>query len=63
MEQEEDFRADWLRGANTGNDYWVLAEAFIAAKREGKVGRKLVHFPPSRFPCIYNFFRRSVRHL
>ncbi|KAJ7856790.1 hypothetical protein B0H13DRAFT_2576324 [Mycena leptocephala] len=41
MEQEEDFRADWLRGAHTGNDYWVLAEAFIAAKREGKVGREV----------------------
>ncbi|KAJ7868512.1 hypothetical protein B0H13DRAFT_1897088 [Mycena leptocephala] len=41
MEQKEDFRADWLRGAYTGNDYWVLAEAFIAAKREGKVGREV----------------------
>ncbi|KAJ7856774.1 hypothetical protein B0H13DRAFT_1902497 [Mycena leptocephala] len=37
MEQEEDFRVDWLRGAHTGYDYWALAEAFIAAKRAGKV--------------------------
>ncbi|KAJ7868503.1 hypothetical protein B0H13DRAFT_2558641 [Mycena leptocephala] len=40
MEQEEDFRANWLHGAHTGYDYWTLAEAFIAAKRAGKVDRE-----------------------
>jgi hypothetical protein len=60
MEQEEDFRVDWLRGAHTGYDYWALAEAFIAAKRAGKVDRKLVHF---QLMWIYSIFRRSTRHL
>ncbi|KAF7359923.1 hypothetical protein MVEN_00718200 [Mycena venus] len=34
-----DFREDWLRGAEGGQDYWRLAETFIAAKRAGKVDR------------------------
>ncbi|KAJ7171305.1 hypothetical protein C8R46DRAFT_1262592 [Mycena filopes] len=28
---------DWIRGVQTGEDYWALAEEFIAAKRAGKV--------------------------
>ncbi|KAJ7793824.1 hypothetical protein B0H13DRAFT_2513490 [Mycena leptocephala] len=30
---------DWLRGAHTGDDYWALAESFLAEKRAGKVDR------------------------
>ncbi|KAF8172982.1 hypothetical protein K438DRAFT_1940318 [Mycena galopus ATCC 62051] len=30
---------DWLKGAVTGNNYWVLADAFIAARREGRTDR------------------------
>ncbi|KAJ7171333.1 hypothetical protein C8R46DRAFT_1262683 [Mycena filopes] len=32
-----DFRADWFRGVQTGEDHWTLAEEFIAAKRAGRV--------------------------
>ncbi|KAJ7856788.1 hypothetical protein B0H13DRAFT_1641286 [Mycena leptocephala] len=41
IEQDEDFRVDWLRGAHSGEDYWALADAFIAAKRAGRVERTL----------------------
>ncbi|KAJ7779700.1 hypothetical protein B0H16DRAFT_1878388 [Mycena metata] len=34
-----DYVADWFRGAQTGEDYWALAEEFIAAKRAGRVAR------------------------
>ncbi|KAJ6550165.1 hypothetical protein B0H19DRAFT_186779 [Mycena capillaripes] len=33
----------WPRGVQTGEDYWELAEAFIAAKRAGKVDRSRYH--------------------
>ncbi|KAJ7158157.1 hypothetical protein C8R46DRAFT_1292255 [Mycena filopes] len=32
-----DFKADWFRGVQTGEDHWTLAEEFIAAKRAGRV--------------------------
>ncbi|KAK7041991.1 hypothetical protein R3P38DRAFT_2888014 [Favolaschia claudopus] len=35
------FREDWLRGASTDEDYWALADEFIAAKRVGKVDKSL----------------------
>ncbi|KAJ6543043.1 hypothetical protein B0H19DRAFT_313538 [Mycena capillaripes] len=35
--EQQDWREDWLRGAHTGKDYWALADAFIAAKHQGKV--------------------------
>jgi hypothetical protein len=38
---ETDFRVEWLRGAQTGNDYWVFADSFIAARRAGEVDREL----------------------
>ncbi|KAJ7653630.1 hypothetical protein DFH06DRAFT_523853 [Mycena polygramma] len=38
---QTDFRLDWIRGATGGNDYWVLAETFIAAKRAGRISRSL----------------------
>ncbi|KAJ7909979.1 hypothetical protein B0H13DRAFT_618153 [Mycena leptocephala] len=38
---QTNFRVDWLRGAATGEDYWALADAFIAAKHAGKVDRSL----------------------
>ncbi|KAK7026386.1 hypothetical protein R3P38DRAFT_2949538 [Favolaschia claudopus] len=34
---------DWLRGAIIGEDYWALADRFIAAKRAGKVDRSCYH--------------------
>ncbi|KAJ6543054.1 hypothetical protein B0H19DRAFT_1172669 [Mycena capillaripes] len=34
---QNNWREDWLRGAHTGEDYWALADAFIAAKHQGKV--------------------------
>ncbi|KAF7341305.1 hypothetical protein MVEN_01866800 [Mycena venus] len=38
---QTNFRSDWLHGAATGEDYWTLAEAFIAAKYAGKVDGSL----------------------
>ncbi|KAJ7445066.1 hypothetical protein FB451DRAFT_1568205 [Mycena latifolia] len=32
-----DFERDWMRGALWGKDAWARAEAFVAAKRAGKV--------------------------
>ncbi|KAF7365935.1 hypothetical protein MVEN_00468800 [Mycena venus] len=39
--QQSDWRLDWLRGAaaTMGDDYWTLAEVFIAAKVAGKIDR------------------------
>ncbi|KAK7018214.1 hypothetical protein R3P38DRAFT_3399097 [Favolaschia claudopus] len=37
--RQSDFRADWIRGATTGIDYWTIADGFIAAKRAGKTDR------------------------
>ncbi|KAK6995713.1 hypothetical protein R3P38DRAFT_3074637 [Favolaschia claudopus] len=34
--RQTQFVDDWLRGATTGEDYWSLAERFIAAKRAGQ---------------------------
>ncbi|KAJ7480351.1 hypothetical protein B0H11DRAFT_2421164 [Mycena galericulata] len=36
---EDNFRVDWARGVFRGRDYWVLADAFLAARRAGKVDR------------------------
>ncbi|KAJ7624113.1 hypothetical protein DFH06DRAFT_757114 [Mycena polygramma] len=35
--EELDYEVEWLRGAQTGTDYWDLADDFIAARRAGKV--------------------------
>ncbi|KAJ6533789.1 hypothetical protein DFH09DRAFT_1181221 [Mycena vulgaris] len=32
-------RLDWLHGADSGEDFWALADAFIAARLAGKVDR------------------------
>ncbi|KAJ7744008.1 hypothetical protein DFH07DRAFT_978687 [Mycena maculata] len=37
---QSNFRADWYRGVYTGNDYWALGDAFLAARRAGKVDRE-----------------------
>ncbi|KAJ6563999.1 hypothetical protein B0H19DRAFT_74829 [Mycena capillaripes] len=37
FEQKMDWCLDWLRGARTGDDYWVLADEFLAARRAKKV--------------------------
>ncbi|KAJ7346253.1 hypothetical protein DFH08DRAFT_212194 [Mycena albidolilacea] len=39
LDQQTDWREDRLRGVATGEDYWTLADAFIAARREGRVDR------------------------
>ncbi|KAK7017754.1 hypothetical protein R3P38DRAFT_1315242 [Favolaschia claudopus] len=39
--EQSDFRADWIRGATTGVDYWSIADGFIAAKRAGKTDRTI----------------------
>jgi hypothetical protein len=33
------FYDDWIHGTSTGEDYWALVDEFIAARREGIVGR------------------------
>jgi hypothetical protein len=45
IQQDSDYRLDWLRGAVTGEDYWAIADAFIAARRLGEVDRT------SNFDC------------
>ena len=40
LHRQEDYRDDCLRGADTGDDFRTLVEAFMAAKRDGKVERK-----------------------
>ncbi|KAJ6534267.1 hypothetical protein B0H19DRAFT_1185649 [Mycena capillaripes] len=39
--QQTDWRLDWLRGTDGGDDYWALADAFIAVKRAGKIDRSI----------------------
>ncbi|KAJ7824961.1 hypothetical protein B0H14DRAFT_3468866 [Mycena olivaceomarginata] len=34
VDQETDWRADWLHGVTTGENYWTTSEAFIAARRD-----------------------------
>ncbi|KAJ7775478.1 hypothetical protein B0H16DRAFT_1713066 [Mycena metata] len=34
-----DYRLDWLRGADTGDDYWRVVDGFIKAKRAGVIDR------------------------
>jgi hypothetical protein len=45
IDQRTAYRVDWLRGADTNDDYWALADSFIAARRMAKVDRKLKHSP------------------
>ncbi|KAF7346629.1 Peptidylprolyl isomerase [Mycena sanguinolenta] len=37
VHQYTSFNQDWLRGTDTGRSYWALADAFLAAKDEGKI--------------------------
>ncbi|KAJ6506763.1 hypothetical protein C8R45DRAFT_1208756 [Mycena sanguinolenta] len=39
LSQTIDFRLDWLHHSDTGRDFWALADAFITARRQGKVDR------------------------
>ncbi|KAJ6564001.1 hypothetical protein B0H19DRAFT_1374572 [Mycena capillaripes] len=41
IEQKRDYRLDWLRGAHAGEDYWALADEFLAARRAGKVNSSI----------------------
>ncbi|KAJ7138654.1 hypothetical protein C8R46DRAFT_1234456 [Mycena filopes] len=40
MRKNEDYRLNWVRGAQTGRDYWMVVEAFIDARRTGKIGSR-----------------------
>ncbi|KAJ6505053.1 hypothetical protein C8R45DRAFT_1090819 [Mycena sanguinolenta] len=40
IDEELDYYEDWLNGAVFGEDYWALADAFLAARRAGTVDRK-----------------------
>jgi hypothetical protein len=37
IHQEKSCSLDWLAGARAGDDYWAFADAFITARRAGKV--------------------------
>ncbi|KAJ6564004.1 hypothetical protein B0H19DRAFT_1140186 [Mycena capillaripes] len=37
MDQNLDYRLDWLCGARAGADYWELADEFLAARRAKKI--------------------------
>ncbi|KAJ6505084.1 hypothetical protein C8R45DRAFT_544196 [Mycena sanguinolenta] len=39
IEEELDYYNDWLNGAVFGEDYWALADTFLAARRAGTVDR------------------------
>ncbi|KAJ6505180.1 hypothetical protein C8R45DRAFT_1209027 [Mycena sanguinolenta] len=39
IDGELDYSGDWLNGAVFGQDYWALADAFIAARRAGTINR------------------------
>jgi hypothetical protein len=39
IHQALDYDFDWLSGAVTGDDYWMLADAFLATRRAGTVWR------------------------
>ncbi|KAJ7158423.1 hypothetical protein C8R46DRAFT_392019 [Mycena filopes] len=43
-----DFFGDWQRGASTGQDFWVLAEASIAAKRASELHPRMPKFSSLR---------------
>ncbi|KAF7363010.1 hypothetical protein MVEN_00652700 [Mycena venus] len=61
IEQQLDYREDWLRGAVTGQDYWALADDFIAARRKGKVPRMYPIFPVERQSgYLFNLDRNMV---
>ncbi|KAJ7027328.1 hypothetical protein C8F04DRAFT_1122599 [Mycena alexandri] len=37
VKQHADYRLDWVRGINTGESYWSLADSFIAARRGSRL--------------------------
>ncbi|KAJ7662813.1 hypothetical protein DFH06DRAFT_358135 [Mycena polygramma] len=39
--QTTNYAADWLHGALNGDDYWALADTFIARRRAGKIDAKI----------------------
>jgi hypothetical protein len=72
MTPVDDYLKDWQRGALTGRDYWARADAFIAKRISGEIGREL-HLDNLRVRhCLHVFqaaafssrFKPSVvRHL
>ncbi|KAJ6507049.1 hypothetical protein C8R45DRAFT_1090689 [Mycena sanguinolenta] len=45
IRETRDYFLDWLQGAISGDNYWSVADTFLAAKRSGKIDRtySLVH--------------------
>ncbi|KAJ6460276.1 hypothetical protein C8R45DRAFT_1081228 [Mycena sanguinolenta] len=37
--KETPFRVDWFHGADVGKSHWAIADAFLGARRDGKVDR------------------------
>ncbi|KAJ7718456.1 hypothetical protein B0H16DRAFT_1609184 [Mycena metata] len=51
--QLESFALDRVSGMDSGDDFWTLAESFIAARRAGRVDSECFHISLCRFylPC------------
>ncbi|KAJ7784769.1 hypothetical protein B0H16DRAFT_1446917 [Mycena metata] len=57
--RQADWKKDWLWGADTGEDFWALADEFLAARRAGKVDREFGQL----FPLGANTFSGSRFHI
>ncbi|KAJ7318475.1 hypothetical protein DFH08DRAFT_819756 [Mycena albidolilacea] len=47
-----DSRTNWLQAAATDDDYWALADAFIAAKRAGRVEGLFLTYQPEHMLLV-----------
>jgi hypothetical protein len=62
MENTRDAGLDWLRRVGSAAEYWVVAEAFIAAKRADKIPREaslLFFYPDCEVIHVINYQRRG----
>ncbi|KAJ6453366.1 hypothetical protein C8R45DRAFT_1083098 [Mycena sanguinolenta] len=58
IEETVDYDLNWGRGAVLGDDNWALADAFIAARRAGKIDRlylKLFEITALRAPVVIGY--------
>ncbi|KAF7378199.1 hypothetical protein MSAN_00244500 [Mycena sanguinolenta] len=39
IDEKQRYYINWLQGAISGDDYWALADAFLAARRVGRIDR------------------------
>ncbi|KAJ7028128.1 hypothetical protein C8F04DRAFT_1266335 [Mycena alexandri] len=54
VQQDPDPRADWLRGADGGEDFWKRAEAFIEARHKGSIDPSEYNNPhPNLWDSVY----------